>query len=331
MRLSDSSAADGAPREQPDPRVVAAAAEVLAAGGVRVVTPSPAVAAALSEHGVAVETGGVDGRRDLDAIALLGGELDVPEPEGLLAAAAAALRPGGLCAVAARNAVHAVAVTPQAANPAPPGLRDDELVRLLGHHGFVLELLAAPGAAAALRGDPRGGYEPAYDRLPALLGAAPRLVAVGRLAPDQDSRSARFFETLPRKVIASGVLCRDHHGRVLLVHDTFKQHWTIPGGVVDADEDPRAAAVREAWEEAGVRVEAGALLGVFAARWPDRLSFVFAATPAPDDPGTLQPRHPHEVDAVRWVDLDEALALLAPPIRSQVERCLRSPGQVWRD
>lgn len=332
MRLSASQPAgeEGAPRRAPDPRVIAAVAPLLA-GAARVVAPSAAVAAALAGHGVAVEQADLDTRRRLDAVALLADELDAAEPEGLLAGTAAALRPGGLLAVSSSNAVHASAHLGGPAGAGPRGLRDDELVRVLGHRGFELELLAAPGAAALLRGDPQGTYDPALDRLPSLLGAAPRLVAVGRLAASQRARSERFFATLPRKVVAAGVLCRDRDGRVLIVHDAFKQHWTIPGGVVDADEDPRSGAAREAWEEAGVRVEVGALLGVFAATWPDRLAFVFDATPAADAPGTPRPQHAHEVDDARWVDVDEALGLVAPYIRSQLERCLRHPGRAWRD
>lgn len=39
-------------------------------------------------------------------------------------------------------------------------------------------------------------------------------------------------------------------------------HWGLPGGGVEAGEDPVGAARREAWEETGHHVEPGALLGV---------------------------------------------------------------------
>lgn len=40
--------------------------------------------------------------------------------------------------------------------------------------------------------------------------------------------------------------------------------WAVPGGWVDAGQDPREAAAREAMEEAGVTVEVGDIVDVFA-------------------------------------------------------------------
>ncbi len=205
------------------------------------------------------------------------------------------------------------------------GYTAEELRRALGHRGCAVEQLWAPGAAAALAGDPRGPLQVELDRSPGLLDAAARVVAVARRGRDAAERSAAFFGTLPRKVVAAAVLCRDDAGRVLVVYDTFKQAWTLPGGVVDADEDPRSGAVREAEEEAGVRVAAGSVLGVFASSWPDRIVFVYAARPL-SDPAAAAPRHAHEIAAVEWVHLDEALARLAPHVAEQVRACLTDPG-----
>src|SRR5262249_37027906 len=41
--------------------------------------------------------------------------------------------------------------------------------------------------------------------------------------------------------------------------------WVFPGGFVDRGEHPETAAIREAWEEAGVRVATRSLLGVYQA------------------------------------------------------------------
>jgi ADP-ribose pyrophosphatase YjhB (NUDIX family) len=63
--------------------------------------------------------------------------------------------------------------------------------------------------------------------------------------------------SLPRKWMAAGVVIRDADGRVLMVEPTYKDAWEIPGGVVEADESPRAACRRELHEELGLPLEPG--------------------------------------------------------------------------
>jgi ADP-ribose pyrophosphatase YjhB (NUDIX family) len=56
-------------------------------------------------------------------------------------------------------------------------------------------------------------------------------------------------------------------GELLLVRRVMQPgqgKWALPGGFLDAGEDPRAAVVRETAEEAGVDVEVGEVLEVFA-------------------------------------------------------------------
>jgi 8-oxo-dGTP pyrophosphatase MutT (NUDIX family) len=72
--------------------------------------------------------------------------------------------------------------------------------------------------------------------------------------------SADFWATLPRKRVAAAVLFTDGDGRVLLVEPTYKEHWEVPGGSVEVDEAPYAAAVREVKEELGLSIAPGRLL-----------------------------------------------------------------------
>lgn len=59
------------------------------------------------------------------------------------------------------------------------------------------------------------------------------------------------------------VLLFDERGRVLLVRHADRGIWVAPGGSLDPNERPADAAVREAWEETGLRVEPVRLLGVY--------------------------------------------------------------------
>ena len=313
----------------PDPRALQAALDLLDARQ-QVVTPSSAVAEQLRRHGLRAAVGEIATlpAGSAQAIALLHDELSAAGDgaEGLIAAAVTALQPGGAIVVSVVGQLHQMLVRHGEGRP----YSAQELRRALGHHGVDVSVLCAPGAAGVVAGDPQRDYDPELDRLPGVLDVAPRLVAAGRVAGSAADRSRAFFATLPYKVVAAGVLCRDERDRLLVVHDSFKQHWTIPGGVVDADEDPRAAAEREAWEEAGVRVTAGEVLGVFSASWPDRVVLVYAAAPLAGAEHPHEPLHAHEIDAVAWWPLDEALQRLAPHIAEQVQHCLDDPGGTLR-
>lgn len=62
---------------------------------------------------------------------------------------------------------------------------------------------------------------------------------------------------------AGGVVWReDDDGlRVAVIHRPRQNDWTLPKGKLEPGEDEHSAAVREAWEETGWQVEAGAELG----------------------------------------------------------------------
>jgi 8-oxo-dGTP pyrophosphatase MutT (NUDIX family) len=61
--------------------------------------------------------------------------------------------------------------------------------------------------------------------------------------------------------MAAGVLLTDAAERVLIVEPVYKDYWEIPGGTVDANESPYAAACRELVEELGLsRAEVAGLV-----------------------------------------------------------------------
>lgn len=61
-----------------------------------------------------------------------------------------------------------------------------------------------------------------------------------------------YVRSLHRKRMSAGVLFRDPETRILLVEPSYKPHWDLPGGVVDAGEAPWTTAAREVREEIGL-------------------------------------------------------------------------------
>lgn len=102
---------------------------------------------------------------------------------------------------------------------------------------------------------------------------------------------------------SAAVLIHDGTGRVLLVHQAYGRRWYgLPGGIVDAGETPAQAAVREAREEAGVRIELDHLIGRYLLRggdYPDITAYVFLARIASGEPRVVDPA---EITSVGWFD-----------------------------
>ncbi len=62
------------------------------------------------------------------------------------------------------------------------------------------------------------------------------------------------------RALSCGVLLLNRRGEVFTCHATGTPRWDLPKGVADPGEAPRDAAVREAWEESGLRVPAERLV-----------------------------------------------------------------------
>ena len=122
----------------------------------------------------------------------------------------------------------------------------------------------------------------------------------------------QFVDSLPTRRLAAEALIRDPEGRVLLVEPNYKSDWTVPGGTVEAGEDPRTGCFREVVEEVCLHLPEGRLLvvhhGVAMGLWGDSVSFVYdGGVIGADTPITIQEE---ELLSHRWTapeDLDRYL------------------------
>jgi 8-oxo-dGTP pyrophosphatase MutT (NUDIX family) len=136
----------------------------------------------------------------------------------------------------------------------------------------------------------------------------------------------QYVARLAKKRMAAGVLFRDAHGRVLVVEPSYKPNWEIPGGVVEADESPWAAAVRELAEELGWDRPLGRLLVVDHVRpydgLPEGVVFVFdgGVLDETDVAGTVFPDG--EIRSAEFSTLEQARAKVKPLLADRLAAAL---------
>jgi 8-oxo-dGTP pyrophosphatase MutT (NUDIX family) len=107
---------------------------------------------------------------------------------------------------------------------------------------------------------------------------------------------------------SAAALPRDDRGRILLVRLIDSGLWATIGGAIEPDESPQEAALREAEEEAGVRLELGPILDVlggpeYRLTYPngDQTSYVVTVFDATIIGGTPT-ADGDETSAVEWWD-----------------------------
>jgi 8-oxo-dGTP diphosphatase len=122
---------------------------------------------------------------------------------------------------------------------------------------------------------------------------------------------------------------------LLVLNPTYKRHWTIPGGQIEADgETPWQACRRETWEECRIQIQRARLVCVDYrppknARRPGGLRFVFHCGIVGDEQIREIALEPQEISEYRFAHLDDAAALLSGSLRRRVLACARSDRCVY--
>jgi 8-oxo-dGTP diphosphatase len=136
-----------------------------------------------------------------------------------------------------------------------------------------------------------------------------------------------FYARLPTMYGAAAALFTDQKGHVLLVKPNYRDHWSLPGGILEHAEPPHKGCAREVAEEIGLLIE------------PEKLLFVDWVPPEGERPrpivhwvydggildGTEQiTLQEEELDDYRFVAPAELASYLPPLISARVAAALRA-------
>ena|ERR1700728_42662 len=136
-----------------------------------------------------------------------------------------------------------------------------------------------------------------------------------------------WFAGLPTMTAACAALITGPSGWPLLVKPNYRDHWQLPGGILEHGEPPHVGCAREVAEELGLTISPGALLAV---SWvpPDGdrpRSFVFfvfdGGEVAADAEITLQDE---ELEDYRFIDPGELASYVPPFIEARVRGALEA-------
>ena len=93
----------------------------------------------------------------------------------------------------------------------------------------------------------------------AVLFGAPQCAGLAILVTKSSPDAAPMSFFNPQR-LSCGVVILSPERELLLCHVTGQNHWDLPKGGIDAGETPLQAALRETFEETGLRLQAQALV-----------------------------------------------------------------------
>jgi 8-oxo-dGTP diphosphatase len=136
---------------------------------------------------------------------------------------------------------------------------------------------------------------------------------------------AAWYAGLPTMFGSAAALFTDPGGRVLLVKPNYREHWSLPGGILEHGEPPHEGCRREVAEELGLDIVPARLLAIDwtppeGVRPKAMVAFIFDGGVLPEDvPIRLQE---DELDGYRFVDPGELAGYLPAFLAIRVSAAL---------
>ncbi len=140
------------------------------------------------------------------------------------------------------------------------------------------------------------------------------------------TNSKAYQETLPKKRMGAGCLLFDADGNFLIVKPTYKAGWEIPGGIIEKNESPRQACIREVQEELDLAWAVGESFGVdYTSESDERtesLQFIFlGGTLSEEDIANI--RLAEDMPEYRFIESEQAVLWLNERLGRRVQKCLK--------
>jgi 8-oxo-dGTP diphosphatase len=135
-------------------------------------------------------------------------------------------------------------------------------------------------------------------------------------------RRTGVWLTQPRFAVTAGAVVSDERGRVLLLRHVLRKGsgWGVPGGFLNADEQPEEAVRRELREETGLELDSVELAFVRALGHVHQVEIIFRCTMSAAALERLEKNF--EIDRAEWFARDALPRGLGLDQRRLIERAL---------
>jgi 8-oxo-dGTP pyrophosphatase MutT (NUDIX family)/uncharacterized LabA/DUF88 family protein len=131
------------------------------------------------------------------------------------------------------------------------------------------------------------------------------------LPPDE------YYAQLAKIPTSGGAIFRNEKGEFLIVKQTYREYWNIPGGLSDKDETPREAVIREVKEEIGITISTARCFCIDFAKKPpfDRILFLFDCGILDEKTISKIKLDTDEISEYKFLPYDEMMRLLSDNIK----------------
>ena len=134
----------------------------------------------------------------------------------------------------------------------------------------------------------------------------------------------RYLNKLPKKRMGAGCLFFDRQGKILILKPTYKDHWLLPGGVIEANESPRRACIREVKEETNLDCQPSRLLCIdYVSVRPHKIEsiqFIFYGGILAREVQINLPEE--EISTYQFLEPEAAVSLLGVHSQRRLKSCL---------